>query len=175
MKVLVAFGTKYGSTVKVADAIATEMRDAGHEVDVVDLRERIPVEMDRYDLVVVGSPVFIGNWTKPSQEFLRRNAQALAERKVAMFVCCSDILFEEKVEAARRMYLDDVATSYGLAPMAMGMFGGEVDFNKYGMFTRFLLSKVGAREALEERGMEVSRPYDFHDWGHIRNWARELA
>lgn len=175
MNVLVAFGTRYGSTVKVADAIASEMRSAGHDVDVADLRERIRIELGRYDLVVVGSPVFIGKWTRPAQEFLRKNAKALAEKKVAMFVCCSDILFDGKVEAARKMYLEEVAASYGLTPTATGMFGGEVDFNKYGMFTRFLLSKVGARGAMEDRGVETSKPYDFRDWGQIREWARELA
>ncbi len=175
MNVLVAFGTKYGSTVKVADAIASEMRNAGHEVDLVDLRERVPSDIGRYDMVVVGSPVFIGKWTKPAQEFLHRNGKALTEKRVAMFVCCSDVLFEEKVEAARKMYLDDVAASCGLEPVAMGMFGGEVDFNKYSMFTRFLLSKVGAKEEMENKGVETSKPYDFRDWEQVRGWARGLA
>ena len=175
MNVLVAFGTKYGSTVKVADAIASEMRNAGHEVDLVDLRERVPSDIGRYDMVVVGSPVFIGKWTKPAQEFLHRNGKALTEKRVAMFVCCSDVLFEEKATAARKMYLDDVAASHDLRPAAMGMFGGEVDFTKYGMFTKFLLSKVGAKDAMEGMGVETSRPYDFRDWDGIRKWARELA
>ncbi len=175
MNVLVAFGTRYGSTVKVANAIASELTNEGHEVEVVDLRERVLSGLGRYDMVVVGSPVFIGKWTKPAQEFLRRNAKALAQVKVAMFVCCSDVLFDEKVEAARKMYLNDVAISHDLEPVAMGMFGGEVDFTKYGMFTRFLLNKVGARDAMEGKGVETSRPYDFHDWEQIREWARELA
>ena len=175
MKVLVAFGTKYGSTARVAEAIASELTNAGHEVEVADLREGFPADIGRYDMVVVGSPVFIGKWTKPAQEFLRRNGTALAEKKVAMFVCCSDVLFEEKVAAAREMYLDDVAASHGLRPAAMGMFGGEVDFTKYGMFTRFLLSKVGAKDAMEGKGVETSRPYDFRDWDGIRRWAQELA
>lgn len=175
MNVLVAFGTKYGSTAKVADAVASELIARGASVEVVDLRERIPTDLDRYDLVIVGSPVFIGKWTKPAQEFLRKNADALAKKKVALFACCSDILFEDKVEAARKMYLEDVAGSNGLEPVAMGLFGGEVDFAKYGMFTRFLLSRVGAKEEMEKKGMDISRPYDFRDWERIRKWARDLA
>lgn len=175
MNVLVAFGTRYGSTAMVASTIASELRSAGHADRVADLRERAPANLGSYEMVVVGSPVFIGKWTKPAQEFLRRNAEAMAEKKVALFVCCSDVLFEEKVDAGRKMYLEDVAAAYDLRPVAMGMFGGEVDFNKYSMFTRFLLSKVGAREAMETRGIETSKPYDFRDWEQVRTWARCLA
>ncbi len=33
-RMLVAYGTKHGSTIEVAEAIAAALRDSGHEVDV---------------------------------------------------------------------------------------------------------------------------------------------
>lgn len=175
MRTLIAFGSKYGSTAQTAAVIAEELRARGHQVDLADLREGSRPDVHGYELVVVGSSVFIGKWTKPAQDFLQRNAAALAGRKVALFVSCSDVLFPEKAEAGRRTYLDDVAAAHGLRPVAMGMFGGVVDFNQYGMLTRFMLSKVGAKDELEKRGLEAARPFDFRDWEHIRRWARALA
>lgn len=175
MRALVAFGSKYGSTAATAAVIAEELRAKGHQVDLVDLRGKARPDVAAYDLVVVGSSVFIGKWTKPAQEFLQNNAAALAGRKVALFVSCSDVLFPEKVEAGRKTYLQDVAAAHGLTPVAEGMFGGEVDFSKYGMLTKFMLSKVGAKDELEKKGLETAKPFDFRDWEQIRGWARALA
>ena len=81
--------------------------------------------VDEYDLVVLGSSIFIGKWTKESREFVESSSPQLAERKVAMFVSCSDVLFPEKVEAARKNYLDDIAAGVpSLGPVALGLFGG---------------------------------------------------
>jgi menaquinone-dependent protoporphyrinogen oxidase len=77
MKALVAFGTKYGSTVQVAETIASELRGRGYRVDLADLRQNHRVALDGYDLVVVGSSVLMGRWTKGAQEFLRKNAAQL--------------------------------------------------------------------------------------------------
>jgi len=175
LKALVAFGTKYGSTAAVADVIASELRGAGHAVDVADLRQKGAIDVSQYDLVVAGSAVFYGKWTKQGQEFLKKNSATLRGRKVALFVSCSDVLYPEKLEAGRKMYLDDVAAAHGLEPVAAGMFGGEVDFTKYGTFTKLILGKVGAKEAMGKKGMGADEPYDFRDWEQIKSWARGLA
>jgi len=174
VRALVAYGTKYGSTAKVAEAIAAELGPNGYEVDLADLREKYRGDLGRYDLVVLGSSVFVGKWTRGAQDFLHRNREALAGKRVALFVCCSDALFPEKVDNARKLYLEEVAEANSLAPTAMGLFGGEVDFRKYGMFTKLMVTKVGAKEQLERKGMDASKPFDFRDWSAIRGWARAL-
>jgi menaquinone-dependent protoporphyrinogen oxidase len=140
----------------------------------VDLRHGTGKSIKGYDLVVVGSPVFIGKWTKEAQEFLVASAPELARKKVALFVSCSDVLFPEKAEAGRKMYLDEVAAAHGLAPTAMGMFGGVIDFRRYSALTRVLLAGVGTKKALQARGVDPSTPYDYRDWEEVRAWARSL-
>lgn len=41
-----------------------------------------------YDLVVVGSGIKIGKWTKGSLKFLKDHKSELANKKVALFVTC---------------------------------------------------------------------------------------
>lgn len=175
MKALVAFGTKYGSTARLAEVIGEELRAKGYEVDVLDLRTGPGNGVQGYDLVVVGSSVFIGKWTKEAQEFMEASSPDLAGKKLAMFVSCSDVLFPEKVKAGHKMYLEDVAARYpGLEPMAMGLFGGVIDFARYGTLTKVLLAGVGTKKALQGRGIDPSRPYDYRNWEEIRAWARDL-
>ncbi|NLT38561.1 MAG: nitric oxide synthase [Methanomassiliicoccus sp.] len=175
MRVLVAYGSKYGSTTRLAEVIGEGLRGEGHEVDVVDLRCGPEPEVTNYDMVVLGSPVFVGKWTKEAKRFLEVKGQELCERKVALFVSCSDVLFPEKIEAGRRMYLEDVAASVpGLRPVSLGMFGGVIDFSRYGALTKALLAGVGTKKQLVGRGIDVNSPYDYRDWEQIRSWSRDL-
>jgi menaquinone-dependent protoporphyrinogen oxidase len=175
MRVLVAYGSKYGSTARLAEFIGEELKGEGHEVDVVDLRHCPDPEVTNYDMVVLGSPVFVGKWTKEARRFLEVRGPNLCERKVALFVSCSDVLFPEKVEAGRRMYLEEVAASVpDLRPISLGMFGGVIDFSRYGALTKALLAGVGTKKQLAGKGIDVNSPYDFRDWDQIKEWTRSL-
>jgi menaquinone-dependent protoporphyrinogen oxidase len=174
LKALVAFGTRYGSTARVASAIAEELKGRGYQVEVWDLRQQAD-DVERFDLVVLGSGIIVGRWSKEAREFIASNATVLAKKRVALFASCSDVLFPEKVENARKVYLQDVAASVPtLAPVSLGLFGGEVDFSKYGALTKMLLKGAGTRKTLEARGVDCSKPYDFRDWETVRAWARAL-
>jgi menaquinone-dependent protoporphyrinogen oxidase len=175
VKALVAFGTKYGSTVRLAEVIGEELRTKGYEVDILDLRGGNGKGVKGYDLVVLGSSVFIGKWTEEARKFIEASSPDLAGKRVALFVSCSDVLFPEKVEAGRKMYLQDVAATVpGMTPVAMGMFGGVIDFDRYSTLTKVLLAGVGTKKALKGKGIETSKPYDYRDWEEIRAWARSL-
>jgi menaquinone-dependent protoporphyrinogen oxidase len=177
LKALVAFGTKYGSTEKVAEKIAAVLRAEGNAVTVLDLRTSKPVEISAFDLIVVGSGICIGSWSKGAQRFLEKNREKLAEKRVALFACSGDVMFgRSPIDQCRRMYLDDVAHRFGiLNPVSTALFGGEIDFDKYGFLVKAVLKKVGASKNMEEKGIDLSKPYDFRDWGEIRAWARSLV
>jgi menaquinone-dependent protoporphyrinogen oxidase len=175
MKALIAYGTKYGSTTEVAEAIADELAAKGYGAEVRDLRRDGCDGVSGYDLVVLGSSVNIGKWTKEAQAFIDKNSAGLAVTRVALFACCSDILFPEKVEVARKAYLNDVAASIpGCEVAAKGLFGGVIDFARYSSLTRFLIAGVGMKKSLESKGFDPAKPYDYRDWDEIRAWARSL-
>jgi hypothetical protein len=79
------------------------------------------------------------------------------------------------LEKTRKIYLDDRAAKYGLAPIAVGLFGGIVDHNKMGIIARKAFGSMKAR--FEAAGFKESKPgvYDTRDWDEIRDWARKLV
>jgi menaquinone-dependent protoporphyrinogen oxidase len=175
MRALVAFGTKYGSTAKVGQEIGRVLREKGLETEVVNLDERKVKDLAPYDLVVVGSAVIIGKWTKGARTFVEQNQAALNGKRLAMFACCGDVLAEakERQEGAKARYLDQVVMDYGLTPMSTALFGGELDFNKYGFLIKAILKDD--RRHIESGGVDLSKPYDYRDWDAIRAWARSVA
>lgn len=177
MRALVAYGTKWGSTETVAKELSSILRRNGHPTDTLDLGKKATMDLDAYDLVVVGSGIAYGSWTKGSLKFLESNAGTLSKKRLAMFACCGDLLFDpSKAGEYEQKYLTDVAQRFGLAPFSRGLFGGVIDFDRYSFLVKGILSMRSAgKKDLQERGIDTDRPYDFRDWENIRAWGEGLA
>ena len=82
-RALVAYGSKYGSTAGIAEAIGDTFRELGIDVDVrpAEAVERI----DQYELVVVGGGVYVGRWHGDAVAFLRRFEDDLIGRPTWLF------------------------------------------------------------------------------------------
>lgn len=173
MKALVVYGTRWGGTAGVAERIGDTLRREGYTVDVASAKDH-PPSLDAYGLVVVGSGISAGRWTKESTNYLKKNNVALRERRTALFASCRSGGEEELQEQGRQEYLVKVAEKNGLSPVAYGLFGGLIDFTKsHGLLGNIMLNV--AKKELREKGVDTSKPYDFRDWTQIEAWTREIA
>jgi menaquinone-dependent protoporphyrinogen oxidase len=83
MMVLVAYGSKNGSTAGIADMIATALLDEGVSADVRSAGEVGSV--DPYDAVILGGALYAGRWHRDARRFARRYAKQLQGRPVWLF------------------------------------------------------------------------------------------
>ena len=181
-KALIVYGTRYGATASTSEEIANVLCQEGLDVKVVNLKEDKINDITEYELVIVGSGIKIGKWTKGPEKFLKKFQKELAKNKVALFVCCGSTQpLDEKedkttsIENARTKYLEEKAAQYNLQPVALGLFGGVYNFNKMSWFFRKSMSAF--KPKLEEAGFKEVEPglYDTRDLNAIRNWTKELV
>ncbi len=174
MNVLVIYGTRWGSTVKVAEKIGEVLKEEGCAVNVVDAK-RSPQNVDSYDLIVVGSGMRADKWTNETLNFMEKNAVSLRAKKTALFV--SGQMADggkESREKAKKLYLEKTAEKFGLKPFGLGLFGGFLDFSKsHGLFVDVLV-RVN-RKKLRKNGLDTTKVKDTRDWSSIEAWAREIA
>jgi menaquinone-dependent protoporphyrinogen oxidase len=176
VRALVAYGTRWGSTADVARELASVIRKKGHQVDLLDLGKNDPADLEPYDMVVIGSGIAYGSWSKGAVRFLERNGKTLSGKRLAMFACCGDLLFDpSKADEHESKYLRDVALKHGLEPFSLGLFGGVIDFARYSFLVKGILSMRNAgKKDMQERGIDTDQPYDFRDWDRIRTWGDGL-
>ena len=181
-KALIVYGTRYGATALTSEEIADVFRQEGLEVRVVNLKDEKVKDINEYDLVVVGSGIRIGKWTKEPQKFIKKFQKELAKKKVALFVCCGAARpideagkDETKMQESKTKYLDEKAAKYNLQPVALGFFGGVYNFNKVSRLFRGFMASI--KPQLEAAGVPETEPglYDTRDLDAIRGWAKELA
>lgn len=79
VKCLVVYGSKYGSTAEVAAAIADGM--GADLANVTAHPDVLP-----YDVVIIGSPIYGGNYMQVVRDFVRSNKSLLSKRRIAAFI-----------------------------------------------------------------------------------------
>ncbi len=180
MKTLLVYGTRYGATTGTSEEIAKILQTEGFDVKVVNAKQEKIKDITQYDLVIVGTGLQMGRWTGEVEGFLKRFQDELPKKKVAVFVSSMKSVLEregktEDLAKDRKIELDDKIEKFGLHPIAVGFFGGVLDFNKMNFIVRKTFGSI--RPQLEKDGFKEapSGVYELRDWEEIRLWAKELA
>ncbi len=133
MKTLIVYSTKYGSTEKCVEMLKQELTG---EVDLCNLKHNKKPNIDNYDNVIIGGPVFIGKLKKDVSTFVKKNLNQLLEKRVGLFICG----IRPGEEGVNQLYgypkslLDHAVTKE--------IFGGEITFNKMNFIDRKLTKMV---------------------------------
>ena len=85
---LVVYATKYGSTTKVAETVAEELRAAGCEAEVRPVGDAASTA--GYDAVVIGGPMIFG-WHKEALKSVKARRDALGAVPVAYFITAASL------------------------------------------------------------------------------------
>jgi len=180
VKTLIVYGTRYGATTGTSNEIAKVLREAGFEIKVVNTKKEKIRDVSEYELVIVGSGIRMGKWTDEADDFLKKFHRELEQKKLAIFVSSMKSVSEregktEDLASSHKIALEDKVAQFSLHPIALGFFGGVIDFNKM----NFLFKKTMGflKPQLEKDGFKEEPPgvYDLRDWDEIRSWAKDLA
>ena len=172
-KVLVCYGSRYGSTAEISERVSEILRNHGAEVSLVNLKKDKVKEVRNYDLVVIGSGIQMGKWTKEALNFIKKHREVLSQKKVAIFVSCLSATQPDKCNTARREYLENIDARFPeITPISRGLFGGLIDTTKGNFVTRKIMQALV--KSLEENDEESPERIDLRDWEQIRLWAEEL-
>lgn len=173
-KVLICYGTRYGSAGEIAEKIGETLENRTAMVEVVNLKKGKVKDLESFDLIIIGSGIQMGRWTKEPLKFLKKNREILSRKKVALFVSCMSATKPETCNQGRRDYLDKIIADFPeIVPIAMGLFGGLIDPTRGGRMTKGLMSALLKEFAKEDE--EAPERVDLRDWDQIRIWAEGLS
>jgi menaquinone-dependent protoporphyrinogen oxidase len=173
MRALIIYGTRWGSTTDIARRVSETLKTCGYTVDVINAKNKTK-EIETYNLIIIGSSISMGKWTKETKTFLKKNASKMKNKKTALFVSCGLILRQGGLEKAREDYLRKVADKYSLNPVSFGAFGGFLNFKtSHGILGDLFVNS--SKKRLKEIGVDTSKPYDFRNWTEIETWTRSIA
>jgi menaquinone-dependent protoporphyrinogen oxidase len=155
-EILVAYATKMGATKEIAEAIATRIRSASHDVVVLDAAHVGSVEP--YEAVVLGSALYAGRWRREAVKLLTRNEKLLLTRPLWLFH--SGPLGTDLTPRRAPRKVREIAARIGAdEPIT---FGGR-------------LTPETATGFIAKKMAQGPMAGDFRDWDEIERWACTIA
>lgn len=167
--VLVLYGTGEGRTEKVADHVASVIRERGHDVTVLH-GARIPTDFSlaAYDGVVVGGSVHLGRHQRYIREFAAENNETLEAMPSAFFSVSLSAAGRrtgrEKARAVMEGFLEEV----GWQPEVRAVVPGRLAYGQYGPMKRFVMKLIARRAG---GATDTSRDHDYTDWEGVTRFT----
>ena len=161
--VLVAYGSRLGSTRGIAERIAARLRTHGIDTTACDVQTGF--EPGRYDAFVIGSAVYAGHWLKDVTRRVGEHTAVLSARPVWLFSSGPVgklATGSAPVAPAEVRGLESAVNAREHRIFAGALDRGTVDGARFGTAERFI-----AKRFVPEG--------DYRDWTEIDTWADSIA
>jgi menaquinone-dependent protoporphyrinogen oxidase len=160
-KILVAYASRTGTTVGVAEAVGKTLTEHGAEVDVRAMQD--VSDLSSYEAAVVGSAIQNRQWLPEAMDFVRANRAALNAMPTVAFLVCMTLAmrrgdYRDQVSA----WLDPVRTL--VKPISVGLFPGALDISKIPSRSDRIKFRLSVLFGVWSEG-------DHRDWDAIRAWT----
>jgi menaquinone-dependent protoporphyrinogen oxidase len=157
-KILVAYGSKRGSTAEIAERIGETLRQKGLQVDVLDAGTVI--DLTPYSKIILGSSVYIGLWHKKAVRFLKKNIEVMEKLPVWLFICGPTGPGNPIEQMGGWFYPKSLQPIIErIHPHGITCFGGKLELKTLNPFEKWIINKVKAPEG------------DFRDWQAVASWV----
>lgn len=161
-RILIAYATRTGSTVGVAEAIGKTLNERGYAVDIKPIQDN--PDLGAYQKVILGTAVNGAKWLPEAVEYVKNHQEALKQVPVALF--CVHIMNTGDSESSkknRQAYVNNIRPLVN--PVAEAYFTGMgMNPADTSAFVRWIY-----------RTFKIGGEGDCRDWDAIRGWARTVS
>lgn len=172
--ILVAYGTSYGQTAKIAARIADLLAASGDVVTLADVGE-LPRDTGPRDFagVIIGASLIRGGHQRRVRRFVRAHRDALNAMPSAFFsVSGSAAGAAEAQRAAARRCVDELLRETGWRPGLTETIGGSIAYTKYLPLLRWMMKRITAKEG---GPTDTSRDHELTDWAQVQRFAEAFS
>jgi menaquinone-dependent protoporphyrinogen oxidase len=161
MTTLVVYASRHGATAGIAARIASRLADGMTSVELRSV-DRIE-ELDDYDAVVFGAPVYDQSWPPEAEAFVAEHREALSVRPLWLFSVGSFGDTERVIGPLTHHEPKGIAEIRAdLRPREYRVFRGVVQKHQWPFWSRLLFHAFGGRFG------------DHRDWPIIDAWSERI-
>ncbi|MFO7794722.1 MAG: flavodoxin domain-containing protein [Promethearchaeati archaeon] len=178
-RVLLLYGTRYGSTAEISNKIKEILIKNDIEVEVINLDDvkikNLP-PIEDFNGILIGSGIKINKMTKSVRKFLSKFADTLMKEKntLGIFISCLMANNPEDRPKARNDYIKKVLEENGIEVAMLEAFGGVLDLTEnsnLGGFSKKMMEKM----AEDDPNLTPGTKNDGRDWDLITKFAEDFC
>lgn len=172
-KVLIAYGTRYGSTRRTAEEIGAYLESKNVAVDYCDIRsKKTTPDFNSYDLIVVGGSVAIFHVLRKVKKFLKK----LRDVKVPLVVFASAGMAIEEPEKAWNRFMQKHIDRYDLSPAVTQAIAPNLDFRPdVGLDAKTKNRIKGTIQAIAKEDYRENNVMDLRNKERFQNFLEQIG
>ena len=177
VKVLIAFGSRYGSTKEIAEKISKHLQEQGIETQMLNVREvkqKVWPSIKKFDGAIIGSGIKMGSWTKEGKKFLKYIESSDVSIPIGAFVSCGEAMNPENQPIAKEKYLTKVLEQFGVNATIYDAFGGVFDLSENSNLSS-MTKKILAAASKEDPNIKVGQINDGRNWNQIEHFSMNFS
>jgi menaquinone-dependent protoporphyrinogen oxidase len=129
-------------------------------------------DLEGYDAIVIGASIRHGKHDPSVLAFIRRHQTQLAAKPSGFFSVSLVARKPAKNRPETNPYLKAFVASSPWKPRLLGVFGGELDYQRYGAFDRAAIRFI---MWLTKGPRDPHAKVEFTDWGEVERFAGRVA
>ena len=176
-RVLILYGTRFGTTKDTSEKIRDILEAKEIKVTLVNIEEEQP-SLGNFEGILIGTGIRISLWTKKIKKFIKKYKKDLEKRNFifGFFLCCGTASTKEKIKEAKTKYIDNRMQKIGLTYDIADAFGGIYDFSETSPWSK-MTKKMFKSGLINDEGWEHVEEilYDLRDLDQIQGFAEEFT
>lgn len=144
MKTLIVYASKTGTTERCAGILGQNLKD----VTTINLTVAQNEDINKYDLIIIGTPIRMGMIHKKVKEFINKNTEILKSKKVAYFICCGF------AESYKQYFEQNISKELLEKAIIYDTFGGKMILEKQKGFDKFIVKMV-SKNMVQDKEIKI--------------------
>jgi len=171
-RVLIAYSTVDGHTLKICERIAQRLRGDGHQVTLAEIGTAAPADVSRYDKTVVGASIRYGHHRKEVYSFIEAGLPLLRAQPTAFFSVNLVARKPGKTDPQGNAYLRGFLRRTQWVPTMVAAFAGKIEYARYRLADRLMIQFI---MWLTGGPTHASAKVEFTDWAAVDEFARRVS
>jgi len=162
--------SEYGHTSRICQRVGSTLARQGHEFQVVPIQQN-PGPAD-YDAVLIGASIRHGKHDPSVLEYVLTHKAQLEAKPSAFFSVSLIARKPTRNTPQSNPYVRAFIARSPWKPRLVGVFGGELDYQRYGLFNRYAIRLI---MKINRGPTDLNTKVEFTDWDQVDRFAAQFA
>ena len=171
-RTLLLYSTTDGHTVNICQHIRDVLVEAGHEVEINDIRQPPTRPLVDWDTIVIGASIRYGKHQTVVTRFIAEHGALLTSKRNAFFSVNAVARKPHKRSAETNPYVRKFLRRIAWQPEVVAVFGGRLAYQSYSLIDRTMIRFI---MWLTKGPTARDTVVNFTDWEEVTAFAQRLA
>jgi menaquinone-dependent protoporphyrinogen oxidase len=170
--ILIAYSTTDGHTKRICERIGQVIEKQSHKVTLAFINDEPDIELDPFDIIVIGASIRYGKHRPQVYDFIRKNQLVLDTKPNAFFSVNVVARKPEKNSPDSNPYMKKFLRQISWKPVKLAVFAGKIDYPIYTFWDRQVIRFI---MWVTNGPTDPQAVVEFTDWEKVDDFGRVIA